>query len=128
MRSVRRTALLVAGGYAFLATVRIIASDRALLLLFGADRLPQLQTVKGLAYVAVTSLLLYLVVRALLGRAASALEREKVLSERLDRVHALLRETTTLLIRVEDERELLELVCERAVTVGGFTGAWVGAL
>ncbi|MBS3957591.1 MAG: PAS domain S-box protein [Clostridiales bacterium] len=128
MRSLRRAALLVAGGYAVVATVWIIASDRAALLLFGADRLPQLQTVKGLAYVAVTSAVLYLIVRGLLGRAASALVRERVLSERLDRIHALLRETATLLISVEDDRELLELVCERAVTVGGFTGAWVGAL
>src|SRR6476646_10333781 len=55
--------LTIALLYAGLGAAWILLSDRALTLLFPADELERWQSVKGLLYVAVTAVLLYLLTR-----------------------------------------------------------------
>lgn len=127
-RSAIRAATIVAGAYAIFAGAWIVLSDRAVLLFFGSDALTDIQTFKGLIFVAVTAAMLFFTVRLLVTRAASALERELDARRRLDRLHRLLADANEHIVRAGREEEMLQAICDVAVSPGGFSGAWVGAL
>ena len=126
-RSAVRAALVVSAGYALLASVWIVFSDAAIAQL-GPERLVLAQTVKGLGFVAVTAVALFAAVHGLFRRALAAAYREQHTLERLGRVQRLLTDANSLLVRADDETSLLVSICETAVTGGGFSGAWVGAI
>ena len=89
--------LTIAVGYALAGALWIFASDRALSALFPAEELERWQTVKGLLYVAVTALLLYLATRrSLAGVRAS------------ERLYRQMFETTTVALLIDPETACIE--------------------
>jgi PAS domain S-box-containing protein len=74
----QRRVWAVTGAYAVFAALWIAFSDRILLVIAGsADRFVQLSVYKGLLFVAVTSVLLFVVLRRLLDRVAAREVRER---------------------------------------------------
>ncbi len=74
----RRRVWAVTGAYALFAALWIAFSDRLLLVMAGsAERFVQLSVYKGLLFVAVTSILLFVVLRRLLDRVAAREQRER---------------------------------------------------
>jgi PAS domain S-box-containing protein len=89
--------LTIAVGYALAGALWIFASDRALSAFFPAEELERWQTVKGLLYVAVTALLLYLATRrSLAGVRAS------------ERLYRQMFETTTVALLIDPETASIE--------------------
>ena len=82
-----KTALLAAAGYAMAALLWILVSDHVLLLLASNDagRLVRLQSLKGAFFVAVTSVLLFLLVRHVLMREAKATRKSRRLTQLIGR-------------------------------------------
>lgn len=74
----QRRVWAVTGVYALFAALWIAFSDQLLLVIAGsADRFVQLSVYKGLLFVAVTSILLFVVLRRLLDRVAAREQRER---------------------------------------------------
>jgi len=89
--------LTIAIGYALAGALWIFASDRALSALFPAEELERWQTVKGLLYVGVTALLLYLATRrSLAGLRAS------------ERLYRQMFETTTVALLIDPASARIE--------------------
>jgi len=89
--------LTIAIGYALAGALWIFASDRALSALFPAEELERWQTVKGLLYVGVTALLLYLATRrSLAGLRAS------------ERLYRQMFETTTVALLIDPANARIE--------------------
>lgn len=87
----RHGALMVAGGYAFFASLWILYSDMALQSLFGdPSQIVRASVIKGWLFVAVTTVLLYVMTQRLLGRLTGALRREREAEAARRRTHQLL--------------------------------------
>lgn len=129
-----RRATWIAAGiallYAAIGLAWITVSDRvALTLATGPDALAALQTYKGVAYVALTAALLFVIVHrflAALERSNRELGRHRDHLLELDRVQALLRAVNASLLQVNDEQLLLQAACRAVVREGGFRHAWAG--
>lgn len=128
----RRFALFVALGYVAIATVWITLSDHlTATLTVGPEQMAWTQSVKGIGFVLVTGILLYVLVV----RYARQIEcRDRVLRRQHDRlstvnrVHDVLRMVNASLLRVHDHDLLLEEACRALVRGGGFPCAWIGLL
>lgn len=128
----QRFALLVALGYVAIATVWIMLSDRLTeALTFGPAQMAWVQSVKGIGFVLVTGILLYVLV---LRHARKLERRDRVLRRQHDRlaavnrVHDVLRMVNASLLRVHDRDLLLEEACRALVHGGNFPCAWIGLL
>ncbi len=89
--------LTIALAYLAVGTAWIFLSDRALTLLFAAGEVARWQTVKGVLYVAVTALLLFLLMR----RSLAAVRRSE---ER----HRQMFETTTIALLIDPDTATIE--------------------
>lgn len=109
--------------YALVAAAWIAFSDRvAAALAPGKDALATISTLKGWAFVAVTSALVALLV------AGFGAERKRTEADlnRLNRVLRTLGQAQEALVRASEETALLRAFCEAIVEQGAFLGAWVG--
>jgi PAS domain S-box-containing protein len=117
------SALKIAGGYAIVAGLWILFSDQFLsLVIDDVARIQRLQTAKGWAFVGVTALLLFLVLRRELSISQQA--HKELL--RLNRALRVLSECNQALIRANDVDSLLQTICDQIVNLGGYHMAWVG--
>ncbi len=128
----QRFALLMALSYVALATVWIMLSDRlTAALTFGPEQMARVQSVKGIGFVLVTGLLLYILVLRYtrkLERRDRVLRRHHDRLTAVNRVHDVLRMVNASLLRVHDHDLLLEEACRALVHGGGFPCAWIGLL
>ena len=109
--------------YALVAAAWIAFSDRvATALAPSEDALATISTLKGWAFVAVTSALLALMVA---GFGADRRRAEAHLG-RLNRVLRTLGQANEALVRASEEVALLQAFCHAIVEHGAFLGAWVG--
>ncbi|GAB4409043.1 MAG: hypothetical protein Kow00106_02400 [Anaerolineae bacterium] len=113
----RRIALF----YFVFSAVWIVGSDTAVTILTNKTYLVE-QTVKGLAFITATTVLLY----TLLKREKDALDRADKALQRVNRAYRLLSAGNQAIVRAEDETGLLDALCQTIVTVGGYRLAWVG--
>lgn len=105
-------------------------SDRALeAFLHDPGLVVSISTYKGLGFVLVTSLLLFLLVRWAWGRMDRhyrlALEHEAEV-ERLSRLYSALSQINQAIVRTDNREDLLKHFCEQLTTFGGFDMAWFG--
>ena len=106
--------------YAVVGALWILFSDRLLALLVSdPDKVTQLQTVKGWAYVGFTALLL----AWLIGRYTERLHQEQTQVRRLNRTYQFLSGINSAIVRVRASGELAQTACELAVDKGNFAGA-----
>ena len=109
--------------YALIAAAWIALSDRvATALAPSEDALATISTLKGWAFVAVTSALLAVMVA---GFGAERARAEAHLG-RLNRVLRTLGQANEALVRASEEVSLLQAFCDAIVEQGAFLGAWVG--
>lgn len=116
--------------YALLAGLWILITDRVLSLLArDTDALLHLSFVKGIAFVAITALLLF----GMLWREFNAVRRgflqlqtAKLQVERLSRLNLALARINHAIARTDTRRELMERACDTLVRHGGFAMAWAG--
>ncbi|WP_165847765.1 putative bifunctional diguanylate cyclase/phosphodiesterase [Ammonifex thiophilus] len=106
--------------YLLLASLWVFFSDRWLALAFPPPFSYHLGLAKGLVFVALTALFLYLGLRRFCSLQARAEER----IEHLNRMYVLLAETNHALIRLQSPQLLLAAVCRAAVEEGLFATAW----
>jgi PAS domain S-box-containing protein len=127
----------IAGIYAGIATVWIYFSDQMLAALVpDPERLLAWSVYKGLGFVAVTSLLLFVLIRASFNQirrgyvALEARDREREIHvaeiERLGRLYAALSQVAQAIPRTGNQTELFETVCRILVEYGGLRTAWIG--
>lgn len=122
--------VVISAGYATLATLWILFSDHALALFATSpESMTTLSVYKGLAFVAVTSGFLCILVRRTYGaiEARNAeLRRHQATLTRLNRLNAALSHINQAIVRLPMRDALLTRVCEVLVADGGFRLAWVG--
>ncbi|ACX52718.1 diguanylate cyclase/phosphodiesterase with GAF sensor [Ammonifex degensii KC4] len=106
--------------YLLLASLWVFLSDRWLAFSFPPPFNYHLSLVKGLGFVGLTALFLYLGLRRFRSLQARAEER----IEHLNRMYALLAETNHALIRLQSPQPLLAAICRAAVEEGLFATAW----
>lgn len=115
-------AAIIAGMYVLLGIAWITLSDRVATRIAGnTEALAILQTYKGLAYVVVTGLLLYLAVYLFM----RALGRSHDHLIRLNRAHAILSSVSDILRHDPDDSLLLESAVRAVVDQGGFPLVWI---
>jgi GAF domain len=109
--------------YAFFGALWILLSDRLLSYLVPDLQLAErLQTYKGWFFVAVTSVLLWLLAKRFLSQVRAA---EEAL-HRLNRKFHAIRNCNQMLLRATDEQSLLEEICRIVCEETGYRMAWVG--
>lgn len=120
----------IAGVYAGVATLWILYSDAALLALAGdAERMVRWSVYKGVAFVAVTAVMLLVLMRRAFGkigqgyRDLKAHEREM---ERQKRLYAALSHINQAIVWTKSREELFPKICESLTVHGGFDMAWIG--
>lgn len=126
----RGIATVVAVAYMLLGLVWIVPSDRVVMQFADSEQmLERLQTGKGLLYVGLTGVLLYLVVfwftRALVQN-RQELERQREHLARLNRAHATLNSVNEALLHSSDDQFLVDSTVRAVVQEGGFPYAWIG--
>ncbi|MCW8140532.1 MAG: hypothetical protein KIT58_16660, partial [Planctomycetota bacterium] len=123
-------AAAIAAGYALFATVWIYASDHALAALVAdPGRRVEVSVHKGLAFVAVTSVLLLVVLRRVLGAVEdgyASLRTKQAELERLDRLDVARARISQAIARTHERDQLLERICASLLETGAFSLAWVG--
>ncbi len=134
---VSRRAWKVAMAYALFATLWICFSDSALkVLLADSELLVKWSMLKGLGFVAVTSVLLLLMMRQTFGKIeagyVSLKEKEderrahEVEILRISRLYSALSQVNQAIVWTPDREELLTKVCRVLVEFGEFRMAWIG--
>lgn len=122
-------ALATAAGYGFLGVLWIGYSDQFVSQFdLSQDQFTRVQQYKGWAYVLVTSLLLYLLLRYTLRhleRSLKALERSRDRLDSLNRLYRMMRAVKGSILREHELDPMLEEACRVAVTEGGYRLAWV---
>jgi len=120
----------VTGAYALFATLWILLSDRAIGALFpDPDLLVKWSVFKGLGFVAVTSILLFFLMRGAFGRLESsyrALEVHQQEIERLQRLYAALSQINQAIVWTGARDDLFHRICDVLVRFGGFRMVWIG--
>jgi len=116
--------------YAVVSALWIFTSDRVVLALFhDPDAIGRSSTLKGWVFVAVTSALIFTLLKRLMAQ-VDASSRSLVASETRQRLlNRTLRTVTAMdeaLVRAGSEQELLTAMCRVAVDVGGFHMVWAG--
>jgi len=116
--------------YAGFATLWIFASDRVLgLLVAEPGRLVQWSVYKGVAFVAVTSVLLLLLMQRAFGAVATGyamLKAQEAEIQRRNRIQAALSHINQAIVRLPVRDDLFQRVCRVLVEHGGFRLAWIG--
>ena len=116
-------ALRLAVIYAFFGALWILVSDRLSFYLVPDLQLAQrLQTYKGWFFIAVTSVLLWLLAKRFLSQVRAA---EEAL-HRLNRKLQAISNCNQALLRATDEQSLLEEICRIVHEKAGYALAWVG--
>jgi PAS domain S-box-containing protein len=109
--------------YALVAAAWIAFSDRvAASLAPGEDALATISTLKGWAFVVVTSALLAVMISGV----GTERKRTEAHLSRLNRVLRTLSQAHEALVRASEETALLRAFCDAIVEQGAFLGAWVG--
>ncbi len=102
--------------YIVVSILWILLSDKALAAVFTDPRvISELQTIKGILFVAITSLLLYWLIESNYGK---YLITSRALRSIL--------EGNRILVRAKDEKELFQGICDELVTKSGYHMAWIG--
>lgn len=126
----RSRAWRVAAIYAVFATLWILFSDRALgLLAPDPDALVRWSVYKGIAFVAVTSVLLLMLMRRAFGSIEAGYARlraNKNEIERFNRLYAALSQINQGIVLSPNRDALFSRICEALVAHGGFQMAWIG--
>ena len=122
-------AMAIAAAYALLATLWILFSDRALgHWLDDPKLLVQASVTKGLAFVALTSAILLLLMRKAFGTIGQGYERMRANEEeieRLNRLYGSLSRVNQAIARTDSREILFERVCRILVEHGHFHMAWI---
>ncbi len=115
--------LLLVGLYLVLGCLWIIFSDSVLRSLTSSAEAYQMgQTYKGWAFVVVTALLFFFLLRRYQRTIISACDRV----ESTNRALRAIQNSNQMLLRAPGERELMQKACEGAVECAGYAMAWVG--
>lgn len=126
----RSRAWWIAGVYALVATLWIYYSDRALsALIEDPDRLLRISVFKGFAFVTVTTLMLFLMIRRAFRRIEDgyvALQIHEIEIERLKRLYAALSQINQAIVWSPDRNELFQKICDTLTVDGGFRMVWIG--
>ncbi|MEN3942587.1 PAS domain S-box protein [Prosthecobacter sp. SYSU 5D2] len=121
---------MIAGIYAAVATLWIYYSDAALLaLLNDPELLVRWSIYKGLAFVAVTAVMLLLMMRRAFGRIGKGYEELKAHEKELERqkrLYAALSQINQSIVWTRSREELLPKICQSLTQHGGFDMAWIG--
>ena len=116
-------ALRLALIYAFFGALWILVSDRlSFYLVPDLQQVERLQTYKGWFFIAVTSVLLWLLAKRFLSQVRAAEEALR----RLNRELRAISNCNQTLLRATDEQSLLEEICRIVVQEAGYRMAWVG--
>ncbi|MDZ7829599.1 MAG: EAL domain-containing protein [Halofilum sp. (in: g-proteobacteria)] len=126
----RGIAGVATAAYVLLGLAWILPSDPLVTRLASDQQmLEQLQTAKGLLYVAVTGALLYVIVllfaRAL-GYNRTQLEQQREHLAQLNRAHATLNSVSEALLHGSNDQFLLDSTARAIVEEGGFPFVWIG--
>jgi len=120
----------VAGIYAVFATLWIYFSDQALRLLVPEpELLVRWSVYKGIAFVALTSVLLLVLMHRTFGvieAGYARLRANKREIERFNRLYAALSQINQGIVLAATRDELFSRICQALVAHGGFQLAWVG--
>lgn len=113
-------------GYAVVAGLYILFSDTLTYALpLSPDTLARISLYKGLGFVLVTSVSLYLLLRHL--REGEDARKQRAV-ERLLALYSMLAQSSQMLVKATSQQELFERLCAIAVTVGGIRTAWISLL
>jgi len=120
----------IVGCYAVFAAAWIYGSDRVLeWFLADPQELMRWSRAKGFAFVLVTSLLLYVLVRRAFGAIETgyaALQAHDAELGRQQRLYAALSQINQAIVWTRSRPELFEKICRVLVQHGGFHMAWIG--
>jgi PAS domain S-box-containing protein len=121
--SQQTSALLLAGIYALAGFLWIFLSDQ-LSIHYAQDayELNQFQTYKGWAFIVVTTLLVFALIRA--AQFHRARHEEK--TRRMQSVQKVLSDVSQAIIKTRDMSELFRQVCRISAEEGGFQLVWIG--
>ena len=109
--------------YAFFGALWILVSDRlSFYLVPDIQLLERMQTYKGWFFIAVTSVLLWLLATRFLSQVRAAEEALR----RLNRELRAISNCNQVLLRATDEQSLLEEICRIVCEEAGYRMAWVG--
>ena len=129
VRRLRSPPVWIALSYAIVAMGWILLSDRMLEALVGGQASwVEWSVYKGLAFVAVTSVFLFGLMRRTYGameRAVNALRAREKKIQRLSRLNTALSHINQAIVRLPVREELFRRVCEILVREGGFRIAWI---
>jgi PAS domain S-box-containing protein len=126
----RRRGRRIAVTYVLIAAAWILGSEWVLAMLASdPEALLRISAVKGMAFVLVTGILLYALLRGVFSRIAQAVDvirhNEQVL-QRLTRLHRARAEVSRAIARTSSRQELLTECCRAIVESGGFGMGWIG--
>ncbi|MEX2577450.1 MAG: PAS domain S-box protein [Verrucomicrobiales bacterium] len=132
-RRIRSAAWWIAGAYAVFATLWIYYSDQALASLhWDPELLLRVSVYKGIGFVTVTAVLLFLMTRWTLGKIESsyeALKRNEVEIERQRRLYAALSQINQAIVWTRSRDDLFTRICQILIDFGGLrlaTLVWPG--
>ncbi len=116
-------AILLAGVYALSGLLWIFYSDQYFAKLADdAYELTNYQTYKGWGYIAVTTLIVYCLIR--LAQIHQTRLQDK--SKSIDAIQDTLSEASRVIIKTRDMAELFQELCQIAIDKGGYQLAWIG--
>ncbi|MEX2480994.1 MAG: ATP-binding protein [Gammaproteobacteria bacterium] len=120
----------ISASYAVFATLWIYFSDRALRALVSDPHLLlEVSTYKGVLFVGVTTLLLFLLIRRAfhtIDRNYRAMRVQAAEIRRLNRLYAALSQVNQAIVTTTARDELFAKTCRVLVEYGGFRMAWIG--
>lgn len=120
----------ITAGYAAFAVLWIYFSDRALQVLISDPQLLlEVSTYKGVLFVGVTTLLLFLLIRRTfrtIDRSFRAMRNQAAEIRRLNRLYAALSQVNQAIVTTTAQDELFAKTCRVLVEYGGFRLAWIG--
>src|SRR5450759_3478018 len=121
--NMRLTPLSIATFYACIGGIWLVFSSAKIITsLFQKHPAIQLLEINNIAFILVSSWLLYFLIRK---SEANIKNRKKVL-ERLNRALKAYSECHQTLIRADNEIQLMQNICRTIVEAGGYRVAWVG--
>jgi PAS domain S-box-containing protein len=123
-------ALRIAGTFFIYSALYILLSDWLLgQLVKDAAALPLWSAIKGLGYIVIIAIILYIVVQKEERKLREAEERSTQsaeLQKRLNRALRILSECNQVIAHAVDENTLLQTICQVLVNQGNYRMAWVG--
>ncbi len=124
-RLTQNLAVITAGTYLIFSVFYILLSDQLLaVLITDAENLTTWQTLKGWAFVLISSGLIF----AILTRVARAQRAAELHTRSLNRLYAVLSEVNQAITHERNIQALYERICAIVVERGGLRMAWIGLL